>query len=247
MKVNKKSIGILVLLVTIIGIMFAINPTLLSLKKLPDENFTNLILIEHVESHCEEDDLMCLIMSESGSVYRSSASGMAFKSINGLTYVLTAGHFCDAGYSTENEWDLKVVDIQGNYWNGEIVSLDSLRDLCLISSDMPPVKEVKFTSELPSMGERVFTVSAPLGVSDRDVVLHFEGIFSGCSDSLTCYFTIPTTFGSSGSSIFDSKRRVVGITLRSLVGFESVAMGTNGYEIIDFINSSQDEFKIVSK
>ena len=97
------------------------------------------------------------------------------------------------------------------------------------------------------MGERVFTVSAPLGVSDRDVVLHFEGIFSGCSDSLTCYFTIPTTFGSSGSSIFDSKRRVVGITLRSLVGFESVAMGTNGYEIIDFINSSQDEFKIVSK
>jgi hypothetical protein len=112
---------------------------------------------------------------------------------------------------------------------------------------MPPVKEVKFTSDLPAIGERVFTVSAPLGVSDKGVVLHFEGIFSGCSDSLTCYFTIPTTFGSSGSSIFDSKRRVVGITLRSLIGFESAAMGTSGHEIIDFLNSSQDKFKIESR
>ena len=64
---------------------------------------------------------------------------------------------------------------------------------------------------------------------------------------MTCYFTIPTTFGSSGSAIFDSKRRVVGITLRSLVGFESVAMGTNGSEIIDFINRSQGEFEIQSR
>tara|TARA_B100000214_G_scaffold375222_1_gene360658 strand:+ start:1542 stop:2288 length:747 start_codon:yes stop_codon:yes gene_type:complete len=244
MKVSKKSVGILVLLITVIGMLFAINPTLLSLKKLPDENFTNLILIEHIETECEEDDLMCLIMSESGSVYRSSASGIAFKSSGGMTYILTAGHFCSAGYNTENSWELKVVDIDGKYWDGQIVNLDMTRDLCLISSDMPAVRSVNFTDQMPDMGERVFTISAPLGVSDRDVVLHFEGIFSGCSNSLTCYFTIPTTFGSSGSAIFDSKRRIVGITLRSLVGFESVAMGTNGSEIIGFINRSQSEFKI---
>ena len=96
-------------------------------------------------------------------------------------------------------------------------------------------------------GERVFTVSAPLGVSDRNVVLHFEGIFSGCSNPLSCYFTIPTTYGSSGSAIFDTKRRIVGITLRSLVGFESVALGTSGGEIIDFLNRSQNEFQIKSR
>ena len=116
MKVSKTSIGILVLLITVIGILFAINPTLLSLEKLPDENFTNLMLVEHVETECEEDDLMCMIMSESGSVYRSSASGLAFKTSGGKTYILTAGHFCDVGYGTGNDWELKVVDIDGNFW-----------------------------------------------------------------------------------------------------------------------------------
>ena len=247
MKVSKKSIGILVLLITVIGILFAINPTLLSLKSIPDENFTNLILIEHIETECEEDDLMCQIMSESGSIYRSSASGIAFRTESEKTYILTAGHFCDTGYGNDSDWELKIVDIDGKYWDGEILAIDVARDLCLVSSNMPSIKSIKFTRDMPEMGERVFTISAPLGVSDRNVVLHFEGIFSGCSDSLTCYFTIPTTFGSSGSAIFDSKRRVVGITLRSLVGFESVAMGTNGSEIIDFINRSQGEFEIQSR
>ena len=56
------------------------------------------------------------------------------------------------------------------------------------------------------------------------IELMFDGNFAGCEE-LRCVFTIPATFGSSGSAVYNEKGELISILVAAAVNFESVSMG----------------------
>tara|TARA_Y100000310_G_scaffold340217_1_gene435240 strand:+ start:1021 stop:1818 length:798 start_codon:yes stop_codon:yes gene_type:complete len=247
-------IKISVLSITLIGLIFT-SISVFHGEKLPKENFFNLIMTQHREDVCLEIDSGVECQDE---VFKrqATASGLGFKSIDGSTYILTAAHFCapdmfsefsyfDDVVSDKVEIDLWAFDINGSAWESEIVFIDIEPDLCLVRSDLPDVREIEVSDSMPEIGERVYSISSPLGISSKGVSLHFDGKFSGCDDrNDICFFTIPATFGSSGSIVLDKNKRAIGMIQMTARGFDSIAMGVGQRQLIEFLEKASKELKI---
>ena len=53
--------------------------------------------------------------------------------------------------------------------------------------------------------------------------------------------TIPATFGSSGSPVFDKRGQLVSIITKTVTKFNNIAIGVNLDEIREFINNDKDK------
>tara|TARA_B100000214_G_C23960776_1_gene625133 strand:+ start:855 stop:1574 length:720 start_codon:yes stop_codon:yes gene_type:complete len=218
---------------------------------LPSENFVTMEIVATIDIPCQESDtgiLYQICEEESIEIYSTRASGAAISRVNGLTYFLTAEHFCDTSDLPESvPADLiEFVNVQGWIFKDgkkypfNVEKTDRASDLCLVSSDYPITEEIEIARKMPDIGERTVTISSPLGISESGVSLHFSGTFSGCNIH-TCFFTIPTISGSSGSPILNHDKEIVSITQKSLIGFPDVAIGISVERIREFISEYEEE------
>ena len=186
----------------------------------------------------------------------SQGSGMAFYSSGNSTFILTASHLCESAiYDTEQvtvlresmidvEIEIIVKDFYGNPWEAEIIGHNPDSDLCLIKSEMPSVKQIKIAKDLPAPGEKVYAISAPLSIRASGAAPHFEGLFSGCDPWDSCFYTIPATFGSSGSLILNKDYEIVGMIQAADPRFPTISIGVSVISIREFLDKLSEEEKI---
>lgn len=237
-----------VILLVILSFIVTVNTSAWRQKKLPEDNFVNIIMMKSVFIHCDDSDLDCTYPGEYMKLGGATATGFAVKSIDGSTFIITASHFCssETGYerklqSQNIETDITAFDIYGSGWSSKIVFEDIDLDLCLLESKIPHTKDIKLATAMPERGERIYSLSAPYGISAQNVVLQFEGFFSGCESNQRCFFTIPATSGSSGGLIFNDKNEIIGMIQMSTINFESIAIGPDISVMRDFLTRASRE------
>jgi len=206
--------------------------------ELPIYNSVLLVANKTIGGCPDDTGGSCDLSIEDFILEETTASGMAVRTVEDKTYILTADHFCQ-NFSEEvipginkSMW---AIDIHGNMWRAEVVYQHPDPDLCLIESDMQEVTHIEIADEDPQVGEEVYAIASPRGIGGKNISLHFEGKFSGCDIGGNCFFTIPSTFGSSGGIILNRENEMVGMIQMKPANFDSVSIGTRRENIIYFL------------
>jgi hypothetical protein len=238
-----KHIKVYVTLITVFAIIILVKSPLWFEQKLPEDNFTSIAMLRTLITYCVTEECEGDIILEDRGM--STASGLAFRTIDDVTYILTANHFCnpedhgiDSGIFGTIDSNIFVSDSKGELWSSKIAYSNSEYDLCLVESEMPEVMRIMLAEKTPEVGEKVYTISAPEGFALREVGLHFEGFFSGCDYEQLCYYTIPSTFGSSGSIILNRRSKIIGMIQMSPRTFDFTSIGVGVDTIRKFLNEA---------
>lgn len=253
---NRRLFKIGIILITLVSIAIALvtSRKIFNTSDLPEENFVNIQLtLSFVPDDCDTGDGIQNIYCDTENItfMSSSASGVAFKRDNGKTYILTADHFCNStgaisSYpllveSLDLEKDITITDYRGNTRDSKIIYSDATSDLCILESDLPIKREIELSYSSPDLGEEIYSISAPLGIHDEDVYLHFFGKFSGCNSRDVCFYTIPAAPGSSGSLVLNQHNRIIGMIQMTAIGFNSMSMGVGVKTIKEFLENAEQE------
>lgn len=198
--------------------------------------------VKYVEHDATSVPIASFVYVQSTNVYKneclgqqaclptlSSASGSGFiihRSVSDPTtaYVMTADHICKHMNATDEKSEklahkFIVADYHGNIHRAKLFFSNDSDDVCVLQitglrRDIPiaQVADVQ-----PAVGSRVYNVSAPRSYFNPDAALIFDGIYSGDvkGDGLLngSLYTVPTMPGSSGSPVFNSSGRVIGMVV----------------------------------
>ena len=248
----KKLLVLNILVITAIGVFLAIGSShFLNVTDLPEDNFTRMTITKRISqvicdtsdpNDCEQESVILM---------QASASGLVFKSTESRSYSLTAAHFCDPYnfpsflfQENELETDLLISNLKGESVSGRILYIDHEYDLCLVSSEVLDVEDISLSNSYPQLGEKVYAIADPKTLSDDGISLHFEGSFSGCNDSDLCYFTLPATFGSSGSIILNDRNEIIGMIQMVPRDFDSISLGIGVMSIRTFLRDASLELDV---
>jgi hypothetical protein len=189
------------------------------------ENFVFLVKESHSfcipekEESCQEKTEVLPISSASGVILSSSSSHI---------FILTANHFCENSDIEKIMGELKIRIFIGETSRlANVITSSEKADLCLLQAlryKDENFKPTRLAKEMPSIGEDVFNVAAPDGMASPNTRLMFTGKFSGC-EGLNCVFTVPATFGSSGSAIYNQEGELISLLVAAALNFENVSMG----------------------
>lgn len=166
----------------------------------------------------------------------STASGMIISSTKSHIFILTADHFCTTPEDEIFKTDI-IVNNSAAPRFAQIIYTDTKNDICLLSAIKyrgENFKNIKLAKKMPALGEFVFNVAAPNGIGSPKTRLLFDGYFGGCEDM--CLYTIPATFGSSGSAVFNEKGELISILVMATEDFENVGIGPDIYKIRTFLD-----------
>ena len=174
----------------------------------------------------------------------STASGMIISSTKSHIFVLTADHFCSSPEDELFKTEI-IVNNSDAPRLSQIIFKDPKNDICLLSAIKykgEKFKNIKLAKKMPALGEFVFNVAAPNGIGSPKTRLLFDGYFGGCEDM--CLYTIPATFGSSGSAVFNDKGELISILVMATEDFENVGIGPDIYKIKIFLDKLDEIMEI---
>jgi len=167
-----------------------------------------------------------------------------------VAYVLTAGHSCTNRTPKEQRVDgyrirnlgssFTIVDLDGTSHEGEVVSVTTRYDLCLLKVHnvlvKPPV--LRPAPEPPQPGDEATNLAAPHGLYWPNTVLIFKGIFSGYHTRGYSMYTIPTKPGSSGSPILNKENKLIGVIFAGYPVMENIGLSSPLVAIKIFLKKS---------
>lgn len=175
----------------------------------------------------------------------ANASGFVFKTKDNYNLLITAGHFCspDAFFneSLQENIERKIIAVNKEEMiEAKILMSDVKNDICILSTTEKfnqKFDDLLIADKMPKIGEKIYSVSAPLGIYTQEIHIIFEGYFDGCSYSTdsNCIFSIPAINGSSGSAIYNEKGELISIIDSTAKNFNNIAIGPNIYAIKEFI------------
>ena len=208
-----------------------VEKTGISDRCLPSPNFNN----------CEKI-IKQLPMIKSTSV----GSGLLVKAKT-KSVVLTAAHVCLNNIPNLYESDgvkisikanssIKVRISSGKIMKASILKSDPSTDLCALRIERPYTKPVEWSEKPPVAGDKVYAISAPLGINAPTMNLVFEGRYSGYIGMMH-HYTIPARPGSSGSVVLNKNFKGVGMINAAYLDFESIGFGTGFSDIRKFLDS----------
>tara|TARA_Y100001937_G_C7030154_1_gene289719 strand:+ start:20 stop:877 length:858 start_codon:yes stop_codon:yes gene_type:complete len=219
--------------------------------------FERHILLDKFDNLCRESD-ECEKNEDSSYVKDSSSSGGVIKFIKNRAYTLTAAHFCADVNEANNEieiledqWDFVIVaKFMGVSYNGRIESIDVDSDICLISFLSHPygsayTDRIKIAKSDPAVGDPVYTISSPLSIHTSDLRIHFEGQFAGYDDDMGSVYTIPATFGSSGSLVLNEKGELISVISIAVIPFPEISAGPGTKQIRNFLKEYREDSGII--
>ena len=176
--------------------------------------------------------------------HKGTGSGLLVESDIGPT-ILTAAHVCEVEtqdtfihngvtISILSEIRLKVHSpIHGSH-SASIIRMDTKNDLCLLKTEKIFTYPVSISRKSPKIGDKVFAIAAPFGISGENLALVFSGFYSGSTKNMQ-YYTIPTRPGSSGAAVLNENWEVIGMLQLAFRDLENVGMGRGVKEIRDFL------------
>ena len=188
----------------------------------------------------------------------NSASGYVVKvdKDKAKIYAITAAHWCEE-ISKEELYDSTELlfdkmpligyyaTFMGNQYRINSYVLDYTSDLCLVTFNSryyKYAKEVRIGKDDPNIGDPVYALSAPMWSHDPELRQHYTGKSSGCDD-FECAFTIPATYGSSGSAVINEKGEIISVISRAAVGFNNYAIGAKPQQIREFLEKSYETLR----
>jgi|GEM_PF-3559149 len=211
------------------GFLFLINPLSCASIQTSNSNITPII--------AARDSFVKLVFQKE-EVEIGSASGVIIHHSAEKTLILSAGHVCD-----DNTRKSFAIDLEQQVYEIDIlkVSDPKVTDLCVFESRNRIGRDFSFIAkEMVKPGDKAYNLSAPLGIHGKNMVLQFEGYYSGrflhpALDFEFDLYTIPTKGGSSGSPIFNKDWEVIGITSRASPDLENIGMMVPLEEIHKFL------------
>jgi S1-C subfamily serine protease len=173
-----------------------------------------------------------------------SGSGLLVQSDAGPS-ILTAEHVCireaptvleHAGVkiAIENVVQIQVISPIRGKFNAYVIRTDKKLDLCLLKPSKVFTNPIKIAEVKPKLGDKVYAIAAPFGISDRGLALIFDGYYSGQNGGST-FYTIPTKPGSSGSAVLNEQYEVIGIIYAAFRRIEHIGIGTGLQDVRDFL------------
>lgn len=111
----------------------------------------------------------------------------------------------------------------------QILRRNHRTDLAVLKLKPINLPTYKIAQAEPRRKEKLYNVSSPLGLFGRSLVGVFEGRYLGklfLRGGTFFAHTCPTTYGSSGSPVLNSKGEIVGVTSSVMRKFQSVAFGS---------------------
>jgi len=218
-----------------------------SIKKVPPpvESFVKVVKKIKITKCKEVPNNKC----ETGTYY-STGSGVIIGHTQKNTIMLTAAHVCQTLVSDnvlsgieEIETELLVVDFKNRTFKSVVIlstkpPLEKV-DICMIASPKIPAKAVKIGPK-PSVGDKVYNISAPMGITHLPAVPILTGIYSGSAPGVNSdLYTVPAVGGSSGSAIFDEDYRLIGILVASVRNFHHISLSVRYEDLTKFIEEGK--------
>ena len=231
---------------------------LVSLETSKDSPYNNDYFV-YFEKHVliDKDLKFCVVGEECDNdkvetTSLSSASGGVIGSEDDILFALTAAHFC---FDTEEDLldtgedgktleykKLIIVHFLNTATSAYIEKIDPKSDLCLLSFRIQDIetskidlKDIELAKKMPDIGENIFTVSSPLSIYGKSFRLHFNGNFGGCDSRYGCMYTIPATYGSSGSLVLNKKGQLISVVSISIIPFQNISAGPHVDDIRKFL------------
>ena len=210
-----------------------------------DHNDYNEICYHDTEKKYECYDPLIPINSASGYIVKVDKR-------NNTLYALTAAHWCENVKQSElydiTELLFEKPPIIGSfatylgtmYRISKVKKIDSINDICLIefkSKYTKYAKDIKIAKDTPIIGDKVHAISAPEWSHEDEIRQHYMGKFSGCN-KYECMFTLPATYGSSGSAVINEKGEIVSIISKSSIEFNNYIVGPTPRSIRKFLEKS---------
>ena len=175
----------------------------------------------------------------------SRGSGMIVgTTADGNAAVLTANHVCNpapfmvAIWTTGAEKKISVTDFYGNSYDARVILADVKDDLCLLEVEGFSGPGIPLAKEESSIGDKVYSVAAPMAFFSPGMVPLLDGYYSGdifSSNGIDSIYTVPAREGSSGSSILNEDREIIGVVHSSLTGFQSVTICSTHVQVKAFL------------
>lgn len=215
---------------------------------LPERNTVPVNSFAYVEATltitiCSEISGMSVCVKDN---FTSTGSGISIGEIGKSSIVLTAGHVCEIEKDTipkgvtSYEMSFKVFDRFGKSSSAEIINTSySKPDICSLLVANMSIKGIKIARNAPVIGDRVYSLSAPIGIYHPPAVPILEGIFSGDVPSRQFgVTTIRAIGGCSGSGIINKHGELVGILFATHPRFNSITLVSTYDLTIDFVNQT---------
>lgn len=144
--------------------------------------------------------------------------------------IMTAAHVIGGARSVE-------VRIDGRRIDGEVVRVDSERDIALvrISGAGEPLGGITLAGELPAPGQAIYAIGYPLGDAQASVS---RGIVSAVRDETNgthLQTDAAVNPGVSGGPVVSEEGEVLGMVVSKLDGAEGIGLAISVDEIRDFL------------
>jgi len=178
-----------------------------------------------------EDDLTSDIVSTGSAVI------VGHKLRPTRTHMLSAWHVCDGvelntvrlyGVTfaiKESSINIRALLPNGTVHDAKVIKKDVDSDLCLLEIKGKVGKKIKLAKNGLKYGEHVYNFAAPYGIFNHDMVMIFEGRYTGDLHG-SHFFNFPARPGSSGSPVLNETGELVSIIHSASTQMESVAIGT---------------------
>jgi S1-C subfamily serine protease len=220
-------------------------PLLVAMFFLSSCAFTNLFTKNLLEQrrHSFVGLTKIILTPEKQMVGMATASGAVIGHAEKFSYILTAKHFCDEeakGFiDVIQAHTQKSVSVET-----EVIAKSIEMDACIMKSPRLPVRAIKMANFKPDIGEKVYNLAAPQGVFGEDLIMLFEGFYSGVLKSDGIYnpdadiYSLPANPGSSGSPIINSRGMLVGMVWAIHSRFHHITLSVPFGKLKKFINNT---------
>ena len=206
----------------------------------------SFVKIETYIAECSAKEGVCnapkLFASGSGSVVR----------YRGGKAILTAAHVCYLGRLEEEIGKsggavlLKAKDRSGRKVVVNVIKYNTRHDVCLLTTEELDLPALRLSVRTPQYSEKVYNIAAPMGISNKEMVPIFEGLFMGV-DADKAYYSIPTIGGASGSPILSAKGELIGMIHSVHYRFHHLALSITYENLWNFLKDNQDELDVYVK
>jgi len=237
-----------------------------AVQKRPPLPFRSFVKVEadNTLKFCDKEKIKCV----TAPPISSSGSGVIISTRGSRSYVASAGHVCAGlpppppgldlnriargmfglnldfkADSLEIITNISVVDVDGNYHQTKVLAVDAIVDLCLLRSSYINHLPAKLSSKEAVIGSTIWNLAAPYAIFyPQSGVPIFRGVMSAQDGTGPAggamYTDLPARPGSSGSGVFDTDGRLLGILHSTDIRMPEVAYGTSREQLRCFLYQS---------